>query len=168
MGRNFESRFWCGFCQKTIEPTGKGGPAHSKRFDHIDDHFNGREGLPKADIRDWKHVDMETLESPGSSRSSPGRDGNSRALAAQVGAVGVVVGSNNPRKRGYGGEGEGGAARAKRVKDGRGGGNKDVFWLCVCSFSSTRPTQVQTFANTGITVQLRRILDAGNDETVPE
>ncbi|KAG7288622.1 hypothetical protein NEMBOFW57_004976 [Staphylotrichum longicolle] len=30
MGRNFESRFWCGFCQKTIEPTNSSGPAHSE------------------------------------------------------------------------------------------------------------------------------------------
>jgi hypothetical protein len=132
MGRNFESRFWCGFCQKTIEPTGKGGPAHSERFDHIDDHFNGR-GVPKADIRDWKHVDMDPLESPG---GSPGRGNNGRSLASAVrGAAGV----NHPRKRAYGGDGDSGLSRAKRLKDGRVGGSKDVFWLCVCSFPPCPP-----------------------------
>ncbi|KAK4104047.1 hypothetical protein N658DRAFT_240116 [Parathielavia hyrcaniae] len=140
MGRNFESRFWCGFCQKTIEPTGKGGPAHSERFDHIDDHFNGRGGLPKADIRDWKHVDTDPVEP---SRSSPGKGGGggsggggaSRDTALTPSSPSLVMASStgsNPRKRPRDGDGEA-SARAKRVKDGRvPRANVAVLWEC-CS-----------------------------------
>ncbi|KAK4168870.1 hypothetical protein QBC43DRAFT_200727 [Cladorrhinum sp. PSN259] len=65
-GRNFESRFWCGFCVKTIEPEqGHGGPAHSERFDHIDHHFMGKKGYPKADISSWVGLDAEVVEAKG-------------------------------------------------------------------------------------------------------
>ncbi|KAK4241342.1 hypothetical protein C8A03DRAFT_12433 [Achaetomium macrosporum] len=115
MGRNFESRFWCGFCQKTIEPTGKGGPAHSERFDHIDDHFNGR-GMPKADIKDWKYVDTDPLDSPA---STPGRDKERRDGSP-----------TNPRKRhNTSDEDAGGSKRSKRLRSS-GGRRGDVFWIC--------------------------------------
>ncbi|AEO62389.1 uncharacterized protein THITE_2106500 [Thermothielavioides terrestris NRRL 8126] len=134
MGRNFESRFWCGFCQKTIEPTGKGGPAHSERFDHIDDHFNGR-GVPKADIKDWKHVDTDPLESSSSSPDggSPGRgrrDGSARGGRPEW--VHVPRSASGFRKRPHssGRDGEA-SSRAKRAKNGRGG-KRDTWWSC-CS-----------------------------------
>ncbi|KAK4033427.1 hypothetical protein C8A01DRAFT_40122 [Parachaetomium inaequale] len=115
MGRNFELRFWCGFCQKTIEPTGKGGPAHSERFDHIDDHFNGR-GVPKADIKDWKHVDTDPVDSPA---NSPGKGRRPKWVP--------VARTGKSRKRVYSGGGDDGASRAKRFKDGNG---KVFFWTC--------------------------------------
>ncbi|KAK4122321.1 hypothetical protein N657DRAFT_499390 [Parathielavia appendiculata] len=133
MGRNFESRFWCGFCQKTIEPTGKGGPAHSERFDHIDDHFNGRGGLPKADIRDWKHVDTDPVESP---RSSPDKGASSfresgRRSPTPSSSVTRSSGSN-PRKRVHGRDEDcdASSSRAKRLRNGRASGSKEAFWEC--------------------------------------
>jgi hypothetical protein len=135
MGRNFESRFWCGFCQKTIEPTGKGGPAHSERFDHIDDHFNGR-GVPKADIKDWKHVDTDPLESSSSSPDSGsparGRRDGSAARGGRPEWVHVPRSGSGFRKRPHssGREGEA-SSRAKRAKSGRGG-KRDTWWSCVC------------------------------------
>jgi hypothetical protein len=130
MGRNFESRFWCGFCQKTIEPTGKGGPAHSERFDHIDDHFNGR-GMPKADIKDWKYVDTDPLDSPA---SSPGR--GERERWADAAAAGGSM--SNPRKRHNTTSDEedaGGTSRkSKRPRGNNGGKRGDVFWVCVSCF----------------------------------
>jgi len=121
MGRNFESRFWCGFCQKTIEPTGNGRPAHSERFNHIDDHFNGRDGMTKVDIKNWKHVDTDALEAPA---NSPGKARRPKGPpTARAGK------SGKSNKRGYGGDGEDGASRAKRFKDGNG---KAWFWTC-CS-----------------------------------
>jgi hypothetical protein len=125
MGRNFDSRFWCGFCQKTIEPTGKGGPAHSERFDHIDDHFIGRD-MPKADIKDWKHVDTDAVDLPG---NSPGK-GRRDSILGKGGQV-AVGRSSNPRKRVRSQAGDGGAPRAKRFKDGNG---RVFFWTCVCTF----------------------------------
>lgn len=118
MGRNFESRFWCGFCQKTIEPTGKGGPAHSERFDHIDNHFNGRNDVPKADIRDWKHVDTDAVDPPGS-RAKGNKRERSSGRAALIDAQ-----APESRKRGYDSDQDAGAPRAKRPK-------KDYFWSCV-------------------------------------
>ncbi len=114
MGRNFESRFWCGFCQKTIEPTGSGGPMHTERFDHIDDHFNGR-GTPKMDIDEWKHVEVDSAE------SSPVKGGH----------VWIAVGKPaekpaNPRKRARRDEGEATAPTAKRAK-----GEEAFYWSCV-------------------------------------
>ncbi len=108
MGRNFGSRFWCGFCQITIEPTGRAA-AHSERFDHIDAHFNGK-GMPKADIRDWKHVDADPSEFP-----------DLAVMAARASGE-----KGNARKRGH--DGEGSDSKAKRRKEG---GGSEEYWVCV-------------------------------------
>ncbi|GAB1313953.1 hypothetical protein MFIFM68171_04163 [Madurella fahalii] len=116
MGPNFESRFWCGFCRKIIEPAGKVGPAHGERFDHVDDHFNGR-GMPKADIKDWKYVDAEPLDGLGTPElGKPGkrsRDSDDDDAAATV--------------------------RLKRTK---GEDNqRDIYWTCCrCGYYWTRET----------------------------
>jgi len=73
--RNCQSRFWCGFCTKILELTQKGIAAWDERFDHIDDHFMGRHGLAKQDIRAWAPVDKRmALESSkkSSKRKRPG------------------------------------------------------------------------------------------------
>jgi len=59
IGRNCQSRFWCGFCTKLVDLTKKGIDAWTERFDHIDDHFMGRHGLPKQDIQNWVPVDSD-------------------------------------------------------------------------------------------------------------
>ncbi|KAI0479737.1 hypothetical protein F4859DRAFT_529876 [Xylaria cf. heliscus] len=56
VGRNCEARFWCGFCQKIIEIKQKGIQAWAERFDHIDEHFTGRNGTQKV-ISEWKNFD---------------------------------------------------------------------------------------------------------------
>lgn len=123
MGRNFESRFWCGFCQKTIEPSGKGGPAHSERFDHIDDHFNGRNGFPKANIKDWVHVDTDPLPLP-----LPDASAKSRKRPCNPG--GEDSRAKRPRNGGVGSGG--GSSRSS---------SRERFWTCVCvpSLQSSRP-----------------------------
>lgn len=123
MGRNFESRFWCGFCQKTIEPTNSNGPAHSERFDHIDDHFSGKGGLIKVDIKDWKHIEPDPVDA--SPENSPAKE-----RRASLGDAGKLAG----RKRAYHEVGELGPAKVKRSKDGSGGGGKVVIWTCVRFF----------------------------------
>ena len=122
-GRNFETRFWCGFCVKTIEPQGHGGPAHSERFDHIDDHFMGRNGLQKADISRWKGLesDEEMVKR--------------KEVEPEVEVVKVVkVGGENTKKRGLmedggadGGEGSASGNVAKRNKRPK----KEERWSCV-------------------------------------
>lgn len=58
IGRNCQSRFWCGFCGKSVDLKKKGLDAWTERFDHIDDHFMGR-GVPKQSIREWIPVDSD-------------------------------------------------------------------------------------------------------------
>ncbi|KAK3309055.1 uncharacterized protein B0T15DRAFT_392374 [Chaetomium strumarium] len=145
MGRNFESRFWCGFCQTTIEPSGKGGPAHSERFDHIDDHFNGR-GMPKADIKDWKYVDIDPLDSPA---CSPGGPETERWGDAGGGGGGGGGGSTtNPRKRHNTASDDDASAgpskKSKRLRSSSSGKRGDVFWICcACGYYWTAAVNSQ-------------------------
>lgn len=52
IGRNGQSRFWCGFCRTIVELQKRGWDAWEERFDHIDAHFK-----KKQHIRDW--IDVE-------------------------------------------------------------------------------------------------------------
>ncbi|KAI0206123.1 hypothetical protein F4808DRAFT_192479 [Astrocystis sublimbata] len=52
LGHNREDRFWCGFCQEIVEIT----QGWAERFDHIDEHFTGRNGAQK-EISEWKEFD---------------------------------------------------------------------------------------------------------------
>ena len=85
IGRNCQVRFWCGFCNKLVDLINKGLEAWTERFDHIDDHFMGRHGLPKQSIRDWIPMDSDkpkgdagshALEYP-QGHSDPNSNGNS-------------------------------------------------------------------------------------------
>ena len=68
IGRNCQSRFWCGFCNKLVDLKKRGADAWTERFDHIDDHFMGRHKLPKQSIQDWVPMDSDRpkgeVESP--------------------------------------------------------------------------------------------------------
>lgn len=88
IGRNCQSRFWCGFCGKSVDLKRKGLEAWTERFDHIDDHFMGRGGVPKQSITEWIPVDSDKpkgdtgiaesifgeLSSSSSSSSSPEKE----------------------------------------------------------------------------------------------
>ncbi|KAI0972294.1 hypothetical protein F4678DRAFT_471837 [Xylaria arbuscula] len=58
VGRNCEARFWCGFCQKIVEIKQKGQQAWAERFDHIDEHFSGRNDRARKKISEWKSFDL--------------------------------------------------------------------------------------------------------------
>lgn len=75
VGRNCEARFWCGFCERIIEIERKGLGAFTERFNHIDDHFSGRDGRPRKQIDDWKGVDPDAP--PMEALSSDSEDGDS-------------------------------------------------------------------------------------------
>jgi hypothetical protein len=64
IGRNCQSRFWCGFCVKLIDLKKKSVEAWAERFDHIDDHFMGRHGLIQQSIQDWVPVDSSDQAKP--------------------------------------------------------------------------------------------------------
>lgn len=133
-GRNFESRYWCGFCQRTIEFQKNGGLAWSERFDHIDAHFTGRGGSRKCDIGEWKSIESVSLETfqmilP-DTRSAKGTPG--RSSPAEVdSASGDGDGDANARKRRADNDEEASAKRRKL------GGYKNIgesiLWVCVRS-----------------------------------
>ncbi|RGP58706.1 hypothetical protein FSPOR_11829, partial [Fusarium sporotrichioides] len=52
-GRHCDAHFWCGFCQETIK-TKETDNTWTKRCDHIDDHFSGRD-VPQRHISEWVH-----------------------------------------------------------------------------------------------------------------
>ncbi|RYP55378.1 hypothetical protein DL768_000133 [Monosporascus sp. mg162] len=74
--RNCEARFWCGFCQAIIESKQKGLGAWSERFDHIDNHFAGRNNFTRKEISDWKNVDPDQPSKDLSAPDSDDSDGS--------------------------------------------------------------------------------------------
>ncbi|KAK1971685.1 hypothetical protein LY78DRAFT_651508 [Colletotrichum sublineola] len=62
VGRNGEPRFWCGFCSKIVEIPQRGATAWAGRFNHIDDHYAGRNNQPKKEYSDWVAVDPDLPE----------------------------------------------------------------------------------------------------------
>lgn len=59
IGRNYEARFWCGFCETVVATKNNGLGAWNERFNHIDNHFIGKHNVPKKDISQWKNVDPD-------------------------------------------------------------------------------------------------------------
>jgi hypothetical protein len=73
IGRNCQARFWCGFCKSLIELKKKSLDAWNERFDHIDNHFMGKNGHEQKNIKDWIPVDkMERRGSLSPDKESSG------------------------------------------------------------------------------------------------
>jgi hypothetical protein len=68
VGRNCEARFWCGFCRMIVEIKQKGVQAWAERFDHIDEHFSGRNNRTQKEISEWKNFD------PSQPRKEPSKE----------------------------------------------------------------------------------------------
>lgn len=121
VGRNCETQFWCGFCKKIVEIREDGLKAWTERFNHIDDHFSGRNAA-KMSISEWKSCDSDSLDIdlnlPGSNEESrsgspgPSSDPSSEA-EAEAG-----------RKRGADAVARGSRAR-KRLRV------TETMWFCV-------------------------------------
>lgn len=116
-GRNYEVRFWCGFCKKMVKVKETGLKAWLGRFDHIDDHFSGQ-----MDIADWKSPDAGMPEVDvlftGSSEASHGVSPN---IAAPLSAG--AEGGRRLLKRGADGE----AQQSRPPKKAR----PNAVWYCV-------------------------------------
>jgi hypothetical protein len=148
IGRNCQSRFWCGFCTKLIDLTKKGIEAWTERFDHIDDHFMGRHDLPVQDISDWVPVDSDKPRelsrvldptsakigedslgsSPsGTSNESPSPTGPSVSGTGNCAAHGIALDGGQGPKRKHSGSSDDGS-RSKRAKLGYTG---EILVICV-------------------------------------
>ncbi|KAI1332657.1 hypothetical protein F5Y16DRAFT_356164 [Xylariaceae sp. FL0255] len=58
-GRNWKDRFWCGFCNDLIDVQDDSMPAWAERFNHIDEHYTGKE---PRDISEWVEYDSSEQE----------------------------------------------------------------------------------------------------------
>ncbi|KAK3499040.1 uncharacterized protein B0T23DRAFT_306819 [Neurospora hispaniola] len=83
IGRNCESRFWCGFCRKTIEFQKDKKLAWSARFDHIEDHFIGRNGVRQQNIKDWEFIESPVAGGGGGKNGT--RTGTGKGAAEMAG-----------------------------------------------------------------------------------
>ncbi|KAF4837158.1 Metallothionein expression activator [Colletotrichum tropicale] len=118
VGRNCESRFWCGFCVKIIEITKKGANAWTERFNHIDNHYAGRDNVAKKDISEWKNVDPELheIDFAGSVDDSSDAESCDEATASHK-PSGLAMKSTMTRKRGADDDND--EREPKRFKDAR-------------------------------------------------
>lgn len=57
IGRDCDSSFWCGFCVEIISISSRDVHAWTERFNHIDEHFCGKNQDSKRTIAEWKHID---------------------------------------------------------------------------------------------------------------
>ncbi|KAL2071757.1 hypothetical protein VTL71DRAFT_12992 [Oculimacula yallundae] len=60
IGRSCQTQFWCGFCKELIDLKKQGVEAWNERFNHIDNHFRGRESFPQQNIRDWVPLNSDS------------------------------------------------------------------------------------------------------------
>ncbi|KAI9743938.1 MAG: hypothetical protein M1818_002672 [Claussenomyces sp. TS43310] len=75
IGNNFHTNFWCGFCQRTVDvDPKKRHDSWNERYNHIDDHFWGRNDMQKQSISEWVHAADPTLHDPSDSTESPSSD----------------------------------------------------------------------------------------------
>lgn len=61
--RSTNDRFWCGFCKDVIPVNPKvNNGAWGERYDHIGNHFTGRNGFSKVDKGVWQCGDTESSD----------------------------------------------------------------------------------------------------------
>ncbi|EFY89673.1 C2H2 type zinc finger domain protein [Metarhizium acridum CQMa 102] len=56
-GANSASNFWCGFCVKNIDAAATA--TWTTKFDHIDNHFCGKDGMEQKSIDEWIYPEPE-------------------------------------------------------------------------------------------------------------
>lgn len=131
VGHDGDSRFWCGFCRRIIETNGRGLKNGTERFNHIDDHYSGR-NAPRMDISEWKSIDPDLpargLTLPGSDRDNV--NGSSHAPPPSSAGSGIgrkrdaLTQQTTPRKR-------------PRVAI-------ETLWFCVCTHRFSFPILMLT------------------------
>ena len=135
-GRNFEARFWCGFCAEIIDLGKTGGLAWSQRFDHIDEHFTGKNS-PRMEKKDWKSIQSQPFETfkeilPGT--RSPTEASPSRARVDDDDAAQAGRDASSRKRLVDNDEGPSSSTQSKRTKLDRGhrsGPGKEPLWFCV-------------------------------------
>lgn len=78
LGSHCSGSFWCGFCRDLIA-TSDDDNRTVERFNHIDNHFMGRQGFPKQSIEDWRH-----FKPPADQPPRKGETGRKRKLTREA------------------------------------------------------------------------------------
>lgn len=121
IGRPGEARFWCGFCRDVVELPKENQSAaslYNARYNHVDDHFFGRNGAVKKDASEWLYDDSDAesdveLPPPGEGRTQDGAAVLSHAEGSRKRSRHVA--SHTPT--------------LKRVKTSPP--SEDIMWYCV-------------------------------------
>ncbi|KAK3327811.1 hypothetical protein B0T19DRAFT_441753 [Cercophora scortea] len=123
VGRNGEDSFWCGLCERIIHLTERGGQAATERFDHIDDHINGRNNLPQKLMTDW--ADPDAGDSGADATSSSESREDSSLPSPSNSRLADQPAKSQKRRRNL--EDNGSSPRAKRARATDPG---DMVWYC--------------------------------------
>lgn len=108
IGRQGDSRFWCGFCAQVVEidtvdqDAGRGN-CWSRRFDHIDSHLFGKDGFEGRKKQEWRFLEDETKSDRSRLCDQMSTTGSVRSTTTSNGAAFKRKGSEQtdirPRKR---------------------------------------------------------------------
>lgn len=157
IGRNGQTAFWCGFCQKIVKLHKQGLEAWDERFNHIDDnHFKNGCG-----IEHWYELDRDipngllrngrSLDTSNSDESDDNGLGDSSGNTQVHSPDAPSTKQSAPnRKRKKSGDGKG---------SGNGGCNSPPFvrWVCVSTCPIDAYTRVEISAHRSNSVIARRV-----------
>ncbi|KAI1639589.1 hypothetical protein F4809DRAFT_656480 [Biscogniauxia mediterranea] len=133
LGRNCETRFWCGFCEATVEIREKGIKAWTERFNHIDDHFSGRNNQEPREIGDWKNVDpAHPREDSPILDSDDSSDSNTLTpleISATIKKRKSSTRSSKSKRKRSDGPAEGGSKKVKQASR-----SAPLYHCCGCSY----------------------------------
>lgn len=124
IGRQCDSRFWCGFCRRVVEiddtmiqEDGGSGTNGSRRFDHIDSHLFGKGGLRPMHKSQWWFLEDEARGNAHRRADQMSATASVRSTTTSNGAAYKRKGSEHvdsrPRKRA-----DGQWAGVRKVTDG--------------------------------------------------
>ncbi|KAJ3492430.1 hypothetical protein NLG97_g5402 [Lecanicillium saksenae] len=110
IGRQCDSRFWCGFCRRVVEiddamvqEDGGNGTHWSRRFDHIDGHLFGKGGLDMKSKSQWRFLEDEAKGDPLRRVDRMSATASVRSTTTSNGATykrkGSAQADSRPRKR---------------------------------------------------------------------
>jgi hypothetical protein len=141
VGRNNQTRFWCGFCGKVLSlKTGSGLAAWEERFTHIDEHFKKGEM-----VDDW--IDDSTHKPKGEStketdkkKKTDNQSNTSMHATAQPSStmIAPLSANSNKRARSVSGDRSLPALQRRRVSSSH---QAFPMWGCVSTFS--KPSNIR-------------------------
>ncbi|KAL0257460.1 hypothetical protein SLS55_008273 [Diplodia seriata] len=137
IGENFQSRFWCGFCERVLPLKEPGSKAWDERYNHIDAHFKTRSINEWLDVEIKKRKGILKKEMEMDRRDFTDREGDwqdnmeseggalRRSTEADVLVLAVPKGKNNGDMSGGGSMAVAGTKRSHEEMEVASGGGDD-------------------------------------------